>query len=159
MAHCSCAVSRSVFIIVLDMPKLHAYLFKGFFDVTHEEASSLDICQHPRDRMGIYWRGRCKNCQVPPEVAQHKSAAVKGDRTLVKDQSQYIKKITGKLIPVGSGKKVSYFLNKQVFAFPEQLPVRISRVVDFPEGKVSNREKTLSSFPLTDIHLKGENEI
>ena len=149
MAHCSCAVSRSVFIIVLDMPKQHAYLFTGFFDVTHDETSSLDI----------YWRGRCKNCQVPPEVAQHKSAAVKGDRTLVKDQAQYIKKITGKLIPEGSGKKVSYFLNKQVFAFPEQLPVRISRVVDFPEGKVSNREKTLSSFPLTDIHLKGENEI
>ncbi|KAK2551331.1 hypothetical protein P5673_027724, partial [Acropora cervicornis] len=81
--------------------------FLGFFDVTHDEASSLDICQHHRDRMGIYWRGRCKNCQVPPEVAQHKSAAVKGDRTLVKDQFQYIKKITGKLIPVGSGFCVS----------------------------------------------------
>ena len=99
---------------------LNAYIFTGFFDVTHDEASSLDICQHHRDRMGIYWGGRCKNCQVPPEVAHHKSAAKKGDRSLVKDQSQYIKKITGKLIPVGSGMKVSYFFNKQVFAFPEQ---------------------------------------
>ena len=71
----------------------------GFFDVNHDEASSLEICQHHRDRLGIYWRGRCKNCQVPPEVAQHKSAKVKEDRSLVKDQSQYIKKITGKLIP------------------------------------------------------------
>ena len=69
-------------------------------------------------------------------MAQHKSAAVKGDRSLVKDQSQYIKKITGKLIPVGSGKKVSYFLNILVFAFPKQLPVRISRVVKFPEREV-----------------------
>ena len=93
----------------------------GFFDVNHDEASSLEICQHHRDRLGIYWRGRCKNCQVPPEVAQHKSAKVKGDRSLVKDQSQYIKKITGKLIPVGSGKKVFYFLSKQVFAFPKKI--------------------------------------
>ena len=92
----------------------------GFFDVNHDEASSLEICQHHRDRLGIYWRGRCKNCQVPPEVAQHKSAKVKGDRSLVKDQSQYIKKITGKLIPVGSGKKVFYFLSKEVFAFPKK---------------------------------------
>ena len=71
----------------------------GFFDVNHDEASSLEICQHHHDRLGIYWRGWCKNCQVPPEVAQHKSAKVKGDHSLVKDQSQYIKKITGKLIP------------------------------------------------------------
>lgn len=101
---------------------LNAYIFTGFFDVNRVEARSLDICQHHRDRLGIYWRGRCKNCQVPPEVAQHKSAAVKGDRSLVKDQSQYIKKMTGKLIPVGSGKNVSYFLNKQIFAFPKQFP-------------------------------------
>ena len=114
----------------------HAYIFEGLFDVNHDEASSLDICQHHRDRLGIYWRGRCKNCQVTPEMAQHKSAAVKGDRSLVKDQSQYIKKITGKLIPVGSGEKVSYFLNILVFAFPKQLPVRISRVVKFPEREV-----------------------
>lgn len=70
------------------------------------------------------------------EMAQHKSAAVKGDRSLVKDKFQYIKKITGKLIPVGSGNKVSYFLNILVFAFPKQLPVRISRVVKFPEREV-----------------------
>ena len=136
MVHCFCAVSKSKYWMCLN-----AYIFTGFFDANRDEASSLDICQHHRDRLGIYWRGRCKNCQVPPEVAQHKSAAVKGDRSLVKDQSQYIKKITGKLIPVGSGKKVSYFLNKQVFAFPKQLPVRISRVVNFPEGKVRNRKK------------------
>ena len=79
----------------------------GFFDVNRDEASSLEICQHHRDRLGSYWRGRYKNCQVPPEVAQHKTVAVKGDRSLVKDQSQYIKNITGKLIPVGSGKKVT----------------------------------------------------
>ena len=114
----------------------HAYIFEGLFDVNHDEASSLDICQHHRDLLGIYWRGRCKNCQVPPEMAQHKSAAVKGDRSLLKDQSQYIKKIKGKLIPVGSGKKVSYFLNILVFAFPKQLPERISRVVKFPEREV-----------------------
>ena len=94
-------------------------------------------------------------------MAQHKSAAVKGDRSLMKDQSQYIKKITGKLIPVGSGEKVSYFLNKQIFAFPKQLPVRMSRVVNFPEGKVriGKKNNTPSSFPLTDIHLKRESEI
>ena len=91
----------------------HAYIFEGLFYVNHDEARSLDICQHHRDCLGIYWRGRCKNCQVPPEMAQHRSAAVKGDRSLVKDQSQYIKKTTGKLISVGSGKKVSYFLNTQ----------------------------------------------
>ena len=140
MARCSCAVSKSVFIKVLDMPKrIH---FTGFFDVNHVEASSLDICQHHRDRLGIYWRGPCKNCLVQPEVAQHKSTVVKWDRSLVKDQSQYIKKITGKLIPVGFGEKVSYFLNKQVFAFPKQLLFRISRVLNFAKGKVRNRKKT-----------------
>ena len=135
---------------------LNAYIFTGFFYVNYDKASSLDICQHHRDRLGIYWRNRCKNCQVPPEVAQHKSAAVKRDHSLVKDQSQYIKKITGKLIPIGSGKKVSYFLNKQVFAFPKQLPVRISRE---GKGRKGTEKNTLSSFPLTDIHLKRENEI
>ena len=112
----------------------HTFL-KGFLMLIMTKQARL-ICQHHRDRLGIYWRGRCKNCQVPLEMAQHKSAAVKGDRSLVKDQSQYIKKITGKLIPVGSGKKVSYFMNILVFAFPKQLPVRISRVIKFPEREV-----------------------
>ena len=86
---------------------LNVTFLLGFFDVNRDEASSLKICQHHRDRLGIYWRGRCKNCQVQPEVAQHKTAAVKGDRSLVKDHSQYIKNITAKLIPVGSGKKAT----------------------------------------------------
>lgn len=109
MIHCCCSVSKSVCIKVLDMPKrIHTFIL-GFFDVNHDEASSLDICRHHRDRLGIYWRGRCKNCQVPPEVAKHKSAAVKGDHSLVTNQSQYIKKITGKLVPVGSGTKVFFY--------------------------------------------------
>lgn len=113
----------------------HAYIFEGLFDVNHDEASSLDICQHHRDRLGIYWRGRCKNCQVPPEMAQHKSAAVKGDRSLVKDQSQYIKKITGKLIPVGSGKKVSYFLNILVSRFQNNYRCASQGWSSFPKGR------------------------
>ena len=76
----------------------------GYFDVDYNEAQSFNICKHHRDRLGIYWRGRSKNCQIPPETAGpgHKSA-VKGVHGLVKHQSAYIKKMTGKLIPVGSG--------------------------------------------------------
>ena len=78
------------------------FILLGFFDVNRNDAQKLIICQYHRDRLGIYWRGRGKYCQVPPELAHHKSA-VKGDRGLVKQQSIYIKETTGKLIPVGSG--------------------------------------------------------
>lgn len=80
----------------------------GFFDVNRDEARSLGICQQHRDRLGIYWRGRGKNCQIPSEVARHKGKAVKGDRSLDKEMSHYIKDQTGKLIPVGSGKFYIY---------------------------------------------------
>ena len=77
-------------------------LLLGFFDVNRNDAQKLIICQYHRDRLGIYWRGRGKYCQVPPELALRKSA-VKGDRGLVKQQSIYIKETTERLIPVGSG--------------------------------------------------------
>ena len=33
---------------------MHTFLPGFFFYVNHDEASSLDICQHHRDRLGIY---------------------------------------------------------------------------------------------------------
>ena len=41
-------------------------------------------------------------CQVPEEVAHHKSN-LKGDRAITKGFSRYIKDVTGKLIQIGSG--------------------------------------------------------
>ncbi|KAL9986268.1 hypothetical protein ACROYT_G000385 [Oculina patagonica] len=64
----------------------------------HIRNNEVGIFNHRRN---IYWRGRGKYCQVPPELANHKSA-VRGDRGLVKQQSIYIMETTGKLIPVGS---------------------------------------------------------
>ena len=78
------------------------FFFTRIFDVNRNDAQELIIFQYHRDRLGIYWRGRGKYCQVPPELVHHKSA-VKGDRGLVKQQSIDIKETTGKLIPVGSG--------------------------------------------------------
>ena len=87
------------------------HIFTGVFDIGCNEAQSFNICKHHRDRLGIYWRGQTKNCQIPPEMAGHKSA-VKGERGLIKYQSAYITKMTGKLISVGSGMLTTSFLNK-----------------------------------------------
>ena len=81
------------------------YVLSGLFDVTRVEASSYRICCYHRDRLGIYWRGRRKRCQVPPEVANHKDSKMKGDRSVLKCHSIQIKQITGKIVPVGSGKE------------------------------------------------------
>ena len=84
------------------------YFLSGFFDVTLVEASSYRICCYHRDRLGIYWRGRRKRCQVLPEVANHKDSKMKGDRSVLKCHSIHIKQITGKIDPVGSGKEKKY---------------------------------------------------
>ena len=64
----------------------------------------MAICTYHRDRLGIYWRGRRKTCQVPPELANHKSSKMKGDRSVLKRHSVLIKQLTGMIVPVGSGK-------------------------------------------------------
>lgn len=76
----------------------------GLFDVSRSEALNMDICMRHRDRIGIHWRGRAMNCQIPKQIAWHKRVA-RGEkkRALQKDQSEYILKTTGKLIPIGAG--------------------------------------------------------
>ena len=81
------------------------YFSAGFFDVTSAEAKNLAICSHHRDRLGVYWRGRRKMCQVPPDIAKHDDSKMKGDRSVLKWHSIYIKQLTGATVPVGSGKK------------------------------------------------------
>ena len=59
-------------IKVLDMPKrIHTLL--GFFYVNHDE----DIYRHHRDRLGIYWKGRCKNMPPPPPPQKKKRSDVR----------------------------------------------------------------------------------
>ena len=77
----------------------------GFFDVTSAQAKNLAICSYHRDRLGVYWRDRRKMCQVPPDIANHDDSKMKGDRSVLKWHSIYIKQLTGATVPVGSGKK------------------------------------------------------
>ena len=56
---------------------------RGYFDVDCNEVQSFNIYKYHRNRLGIYCRGRTKNCQIPPEMAGHKSA-VRGDHGLVR---------------------------------------------------------------------------
>ena len=44
-------------------------------------------------------------CQVPPDIANHEDSKMKGDRSVLKWHSIYIKQLTGATVPVGSGKK------------------------------------------------------
>ena len=83
----------------------------GFFDVVRVEANKFKICSHHRDQLGIYWRGRRRTCQVPPEISTHKSAKKKGDRSVLKGHSLAIEKRIEKIVPVGSGKE-----EKQTFS-------------------------------------------
>lgn len=76
----------------------------GLFDIGREEAFSMKICELHRDRLGICWRGRGRKCQIPEEFAWHKQiASEEKGRALQKNQSEYILKVTGKLIPIGAG--------------------------------------------------------
>ena len=76
----------------------------GFFDVTRAEETTLKICSYHRDRLGIYWRGRRRNCQVPTNLANHEGSKMKGDRSVLKRHAVLIKQLTGTIVPVGSGK-------------------------------------------------------
>ena len=76
------------------------------------EADTYKICSIHRDQLGIYWRGRRRTCQVPPNVANHKSGKIKGDPSVQKHHSVVIKQLSGIIVSVGSGKK-KYVKNKR----------------------------------------------
>ena len=68
------------------------------------EGTTLKICSYHRDRLGIYWRGRRKTCQVPTNLANHEGSKMKGDRSVLKRHAVLIKQLTGTIVPVGSVK-------------------------------------------------------
>ena len=119
-------------------------LFTIHMHSVHVEAQSFNICKHHRDRLGIYWRGQTKNCQIPPEMAGHKSA-VKGERGLIKYQSAYITKMTGKLISVGSGMLTTSFLNK-LFLYLNQKNENPCLAFPHPPGETKLKNQGLISY-------------
>ena len=58
----------------------------GFFDITKG---------YHRDRLGIYWRGRRKTCQVPTNLANHEGSKMKGHRSVLKRHAVLIKQLKG----------------------------------------------------------------
>ena len=47
----------------------------------------LAIYSHHRDRLGVYWRGRRKMCQVSPDIANHDDSKMKGDRSVLNEMN------------------------------------------------------------------------
>ena len=84
----------------------------GIFDGT--AAINFRVCLKHRDSFGIKWRGRKKVCQVPEDVASHRSKKHTGDRTINKKLSEEIFNRTGSLIPIGSGIHLYYHFIKNV---------------------------------------------
>ena len=76
-------------------------IFTGIVDTPGE---GIIICPKHRDSLGIYWRGRQRNCQIPQSIAAHCKSA-KGDRSVNKETSLFILKEKSSLVPVGSGIK------------------------------------------------------
>ena len=98
--------------IITHFVKANKFFLTGFFYVVRIETNKFKICSHHRDQLGIYWRGRRRTCQVPPEISTHKSAKKKGDRSVLKGHSLAIKKRIEKIVPVGSGKEEKQTLSK-----------------------------------------------
>ena len=101
-----------IITIIIHFVRANKFFRIGFFYIILVEANKFKICSHHRDQLGIYWRGRRRTCQVPPEISTHKSAKKKGDRSVLKGHSLAIKKRIEKIIPVESGKEEKQTLSK-----------------------------------------------
>ena len=76
----------------------------GIFDCS--SFLHLTICPAHRRYLGIYWRSKIKRCQVPDEIAGHRSISKKfviGDRGLGFFQSKKIMETIKILVPIGAG--------------------------------------------------------
>ena len=101
-----------IITIITHFVRANKFFRTGFFYVVRIETNKFKICSHHRDQLGIYWSGRRRTCQVPPEISTHKSAKKKGDRSVLKGHSLAIKKRIEKIVPVGSGKEEKQTLSK-----------------------------------------------
>lgn len=77
------------------------HFFPGVFSVG-EKHLVLTICPRHRAEFGIRWRTRKTLCQVPKELAAHKSISARGSHCVDSRKSLYIFRNANILVPVGS---------------------------------------------------------
>ena len=78
----------------------------GIFEIP-AKASTLLICEHHRESLGLNWRRNSKYCQVPKSVGTHKSNRI-ADRGIGLLHSKMILQLSDQIIPVGSGKDLRF---------------------------------------------------
>ena len=64
----------------------------------------MDICPAHRSSLGIGWRRGLARCRIPAQLSKHVRKSPTTDRGISKDISRLVLRITGRFLPVGSGK-------------------------------------------------------
>ena len=66
--------------------------------------SDMDICPAHRSSLGIGWRRGLARFRIPAQLSKHVRKSPTTDRGISKDISRLVLRITGRFLPVGSGK-------------------------------------------------------